>query len=583
MNRWNLNALYLGFDDPTFLDDFEQVPVKIKSISQWSPIPSDPAGSILSYLMLQEPLLMMLDRLQHFCELTFTADTNHPKAQKFQTRLEELQADMAIPETRFHAFIGSLENREAVLSGSSFLEERHFFLKELSDTARFLLDTQTEDLIARLASTGSSSWELLHSQITSDLMVDVPFADGVRSLPLAEVRNLASHPLSEIREAAFRAELAAYPQIASQAALALNSIKGEVLMLGKLRGYESPLQESLIHSRMKRETLDVMMNCLKEHLPILESMYLKKAQMLGHNEGLPFWDLFAPVGKTDRTYTIPEAQERIQTCFRAFSPDLADFAGKAFENSWIDWSARKGKVGGAFCSYAHSIEESRILMNFTGTFDDLTTLAHELGHGYHDDQLHGLPIHSVQYPMPLAETASIFCETLLAQELIRTGTPEERLNILEMRLQMIGQVLTDIYSRYLFETAVFEQRETFTLQADELCALMLDCQEKAYGKALNPNHRHPYMWVCKPHYYSAGFSFYNFPYAFGLLFATGLYAIFKEEGAAFVPKYRALLHQTGCHSIEDAALLAGIRLDTPEFWNGAFGLLKEEINQFMAL
>ncbi len=221
-----------------------------------------------------------------------------------------------------------------------------------------------------------------------------------------------------------------------------------------------------------------------------------------------------------------------------FSDELADFTDHAFKNRWIDVDPREGKVGGAFCAYSHTLKESRVLTNFTGSFDGVSTLAHELGHAYHGSLLTEESIWNIHYPMPLAETASIFCETIVTQALLEKAEADEAIGILEQVLQNAGQVITDIYSRFLFESQVLDKRKDYPLTVDNLKETMINAQKEAYGKGLDHSYLHPYMWACKPHYYSGDLSFYNFPYAFGLLFAKGLYAIYEQEGQAFIPKYK---------------------------------------------
>lgn len=583
MTTWNLRPFYTDFNAPEFLADLDALEKAINGFVKWVPAPETPTETLCDYLRRQAEIQLRRDRLLQFCELSYTGDTAHPEAQKYLLRLEDLTARTTEPETALIGFLGALPDLEGLIKSDPFLEQHRFVLSELQKHARYLLSPKEEILAARLKSSGSSAWELMHSQITAELMI--PFVrDGAEAmLTLSEIRGMASHPDSAVRKQAYHAELAAYPAIAAQSAFALNAIKGEVLTLGALRGYESPLAEALLSSRIQKNTLDAMIAAIEARLPELQSYLSQKAALLGHTEGLPFYDLFAPMGEATKTYSVEEAKALILDIFTEFSPDLGAFARNAFEANWVDWLPRKGKVGGAFCSYSHALEESRILLNFTGSLDDITTLAHELGHGYHDAQLAGESVHNIHYPMPVAETASIFCETLMAHALIRRLSPSDQLGIRELRLQMISQVLIDIYSRFLFEQDVFARRREFTLQPAELNQLMLDCQKKAYGDALDPAYLNSGMWICKGHYYSGTLSFYNFPYAFGLLFATGLYGRYRHDGASFLPAYRALLRSTGKCSAEDAAASVGMDITDAAFWNDALDVIRDEIQQFIAL
>ena len=253
---------------------------------------------------------------------------------------------------------------------------------------------------------------------------------------------------------------------------------------------------------------------------------------------------------------------------------------QAFEEEWIDFYPRKGKEGGAFCAGVPCLKQSRILTNYDGYFGSIGTLAHELGHAFHNRQVENERPLNQDYPMPVAETASTFNEVHLGHYALRTATGEERLNLLENDLKEQTQTIVDIYSRYLFETAVFEQSQEKFLMADDLKEMMLAAQREAYGDGLDPSCLHPYMWVCKSHYYSAGLSFYNFPYAFGNLFALGLYALFLKEGETFVGKYKEMLRATPCVTMEEAGAMMGIDLSKKAFWEESLAQIAQNVESF---
>ncbi|TFH36737.1 MAG: hypothetical protein E4G99_04250 [Anaerolineales bacterium] len=227
------------------------------------------------------------------------------------------------------------------------------------------------------------------------------------------------------------------------------------------------------------------------------------------------------------------------------------------------------------------LEQSRILMNFDGSLDQLLTLAHELGHGFHNECQIGLTMAQRETPMTLAETASIFNETLITGAALESSTnSQERLAILESFLVNASQVIVDIYSRYLFEKEVFERRVRTELSADDFCEIMLEAQSQTYGEGLDPKYRHAYMWAWKPHYYSAGQSYYNFPYAFGQLFGLGLFAIYKERGADFVPDYEDLLRSTGQGTAEQLAARFDLDISSVEFWRQSISIIKSRIEEY---
>ena len=351
-----------------------------------------------------------------------------------------------------------------------------------------------------------------------------------------------------------------------------------------MRGYASPLEMVLTKNRMEKSIIDTMFAAIREYLPFFRAYYKKKAKMLGLSGSLPFYDIFAPVTtKAQSNFTYEKAADFIVEKFSTFSRKLGDFARNAFENNWIDAEIREGKVGGAFCENLFSISQSRILANFDGSYNDVTTIAHELGHAFHGHCLSGNVILNTSYPSPLAETASIFCETIINKAALKEADKETALAILEADISGAGQVIVDIYSRYLFETALFKARETAPLSPEQLCEEMKKAQIEAYGDGLDENILHPYLWLIKPHYYNPDWNFYNFPYAFGLLFAKGLYAKYTETGSSFTEKYEFLLSETGKRSVTDVAKIVDVDLNDINFWKNSLELIKEDITKFLGL
>ena len=366
--------------------------------------------------------------------------------------------------------------------------------------------------------------------------------------------------------------------------VAVNSLKGEALSLLPLKHFDSVLDTALDASRMDQATLDALLAAMYESLPMFRRYFRLKAKLLGYEGGLKWWDLFAPMGENNATYTVEDAKEYLISHFSGFAPDMAEMIRRAFDEAWIDFYPRSGKVGGAFCANLGFIKQSRVLTNFDGSFGDVVTLAHELGHAYHGQQIEDHKPLNQDYSMPVAETASTFNETVVMNAALSEATdPKVKLGLLESQLQDTTQIMCDIMSRYWFETSVFEKSKEGFLFADELCKLMHEAQVRGYGDGVDPETLHPYMWVCKGHYYSTGLSFYNFPYAFGGLFAAGLYAQYQKEGEAFLPKYRALLHATTVSSVEDVAKMADIDLGDINFWRSSLEIFRDRVDQFLEL
>ena len=584
--RWNLDDLYAAFDSEEYKRDFARFKAFVAEMAAWADenlSSADNAAAKMEAYIEKQAELSKLEMMLHYASLVMSVDTNDSMAAKQYDLLCDMYTDLKKPNVQFQKFVGGLENLDALIAESPVLAEHAFVLKEMKEQSRFRLSDDVEEALAKMSITGSNAWETMREALTSTLMIDVVVKGETRREPLAVVRNMAYDADAETRRHAYEAELGAYPRVDKAVAAALNAVKGEALTQVKLRGYDSPLHMTLADSRMERATLDSMMAAIEEYLPSLRRFYTKKAELLGHTKGLPFCDLFAPVGEVDMRFGYEEAAAFVVKQFTGFSQRLGDYAKNAFDNAWIDAESREGKRGGAFCDNLHAIGQSRIMANFSGSFNDVSTLAHELGHGFHGECLKNVSTLNSDYSMPIAETASTFCETLIANAAMQTATDAEKVVLLENEITDMTQVVVDIYSRYLFETRFFAAREEGPLSVEEINALMLEAQKEAYGDGLDADCLHPYMWLCKPHYYSAGMNFYNFPYAYGMLFAKGLYAEYLRTGEAFAARYEELLEATGSSSLEDIGKLAGIDVRDKAFWQQSLRQVAEKIDEFCRL
>ena len=503
--EWSLDILYKGLDDPAYEEDIKTVTEKIESLKALVKKAADMSEKEMAEQILteMEQFMEVMYHLMDYVMLSQSVDTENGALMAQVNRLNQLCALYTPVESAARKCLAKIENVEQLAEESEIVKAYTFFLKENKENAKHLLADEVEEMAAAMDITGGSAWGKLFSYLTSTVKVDY---EG-KTVTLSEVRNMAYSPEKEVRKVAYEAELASYEKIADSLAFALNNIKAQVTMMSKKRGYESPLAMTLEQSRMSRATLDAMMAAIEEYLPVFRKYLRKKAEMLGYENGLPWYELFAPLGKADKTYTIEEAKDYLIDCFKNFTPDMADLMKEAFENSWIDFYPKKGKEGGAFCEGLLGKKQSRILTNYDGYFGSIGTLAHELGHAYHNRQLEGERSLNQDYPMPVAETASTFNETHLGRYALKRAAGEERLNLLENDLREQTQCIVDIYSRYLFETAVFEQGGEKFLMAEDCKALMIEAQQKAYGDGLDSEYLHPYMWACKSHYYSSGLSF----------------------------------------------------------------------------
>lgn len=582
MYSWSLESIYPGFDSPAYKQDIEKLDTLIDELKSLANNLGNHNSqeNLVNIINLNINFSNLVNRLSQFISLTLATDTTNEVATNQMIMLNKKIVQTTHPSTICEKYILSIENLDEIINQHPLLKEHEFYLKEIKEQGKYLLTDEAEVLVAQLRQSGSSLWAKQWSSLTSTLEVDY---EGEK-ISLSKVRNLAYDKDPEVRKKAYFAELESYKKIEKSVAFSLNGIKNEVITMAKARGYQDPLDKTLKDSRLDKEVLDALLESMEESLPIFHKYLKRKAEMLGHKNGLPFYDLFAPMGNSQKVYTIEEAQEFIIKHFSSFSDNLAALAKKAFDNQWIDYLPKLGKRGGAFCAKIHPIKESRILTNFDGSIGDIITIAHELGHAYHNKIIFEQSILNSRYSMSLAETSSVLCETIVKKAAINEANAiDEKLAILEQELQDSTQVIVDIYSRYLFESKVFELCEKQFLNENHLNEMMKEAQLKAYGDSLDPNYLHPGMWINKSHYYSGGLSFYNFPYAFGLLFSKGIYAKYLENGPSFVHEIDRLLANTGRMNISDVAKSIGIDISQKEFWKKSLSLIEEDINLFMEL
>jgi len=579
MDRWDLSPLYSSFLSPEFEADIELLKKDIEEINSLPNLNISPEDKAEKYITIQNAFQDRAERLIEYAALRTSADTGDDEAIKYLDMLENLLTETTKAETAFAKWLAETEIKET----SPLLKEHHFFIEEIKKEGSHLLSPEEEAVFAKMRITGSSAFTKLWENASADLTAEYTIDEETYTLPIAEIRNLAYDADPEKRRAAYEAELKALGTIADQSAAALNAIKGEVITETSLRNYQSPLHMTLEGSRMDKDVLFPMLESMKECMPAFRKYFKRKAEILGHKGALPFYDLFAPVGNANMTFTLEEAKEVVCDNFRTFSDDLSDYARMAFDKDWIDIYPRKGKRGGAFCCNLHSIKESRFLTNFTGSLSDVITFAHELGHGYHGHMLNNETAVNSHYPMPIAETASTFCETIVKNALLKKADENTKLFILENDIADSAQIVVDILSRFIFEDSFFEKRKNGPLSADEISQIMLMAQDKTYGEGLDKNIRHKYMWVIKPHYYDAEYNYYNFPYAFGLLFAKGLYAEFVKKGPAFAKDYDKLLSLTGKTLLKDLAIPFGIDITKKEFWQQSLKMITDDIETFLKI
>lgn len=594
--RWDLTNIFPSLESDQFQAEFADLPHLIADITtylreQLIPLKSSSSPEILNlkistYLDKLNLTLTQMGKINTYLYSFISTDSFNKTAIKLVSQFEQVAVELENQDVLFKGWIKQFSaTLDEIINKGGSASEHAYNLKEAIRQSQYLMSPQEETLASELNLSGASAWEKLHGIITSQLSVDFELDGKTQKLPAPALINLRSHPEEDTRRRGYEAELEAWKTVEEPLSAAMNGIKGTVNTLNKHRKREDALASAIDAAHIDRNTLNVMLAAMQDSLPMFREYFKAKAHLFGQQQ-LPWWNLMAPVGKTDTHFTFSEARQFIVENFASFDQGLADFAAYAFDHNWIDAESRPGKMGGAFCMEIPGSGESRILCNFDGSLDQVSTIAHELGHGFHNDcaeKAHRTRLQQ-RTPMTLAETASIMCETIVASAALKlASSPQEELAILDAMLINDSQVVVDIYSRFLFEKNVFEKREKGMLSADELNDLMLAAQKDAYGDGLDERYLQKYMWTWKPHYYSAELSFYNFPYTFGLLFSVGLFAIYQDRGAAFVPEYKNLLSNTGMYQASELAKQFGIDIQQKSFWEGSLNIIAQRVEKFKQL
>jgi len=590
---WSLDILYQGVDDPKLTADIasaEQTVLAYKSAVDALPsaeadiaaLSHEKTAALIKEALLEsENLTLLTRRIMSYCHLRKATNAKDSAVSPISMKMMSLSASLSPWQVKLERFIGALPNLDSVIAADSLLTDYDFYLHQLKKDASRRMSEEAENVFARMNISGGSAWSDLFGYVSSLITCEL---DG-KTYPLPAVRAMAVSEDAAVRKAAYEAELKSYENAKGPIAFALNSIKQQVNTEAELRGYADPLEMTLEDSRLSKASLDAMWQAIDEYLPLFRQYLRRKGELLGHENGLPWYDILAPMGTPEgenaKLYTIDEAHDYLVDHFSHFAPDMAEMMDRAFKEDWIDFYPHDGKRGGAFCSNLPFLGQSRILTNFTGEFSDLVTLSHELGHAYHGRQIESHRPLNTRYTMPVAETASNFNELFIMNDAIKHAEGGYKLRLVESQIQDCTQIIVDILSRFLFEDEVIRRRKTEFLYPEQLEEIMLNAQKQAFGDGLDPDALHPYMWCCKSHYYSAGLSYYNFPYAFGGLLSRGLYARYLEEGEAFLPKYRAFLKKTTIASCEEVAKVCDIDLTDPAFWRQGLEVIAENIRWFM--
>lgn len=611
---WDLTQIFSGFDGADYQQALADYTAGMndldKRLADEAAQQSDFSRWLADYLVASNKTGALEESLNAFAYSCYSTDTTNSEYLNNLSKLEELGLQSTAQNLVFQDILTKYsQDLSTFYTSYPQFGQYKYVLEQVIQDGKHRMSQAEENLAADLCRTGGAAWSRLHEQVISNL------TDPATGKTFNEIRNEAYSPDAAVRKAAWETELNLLKSVEIPIAAALNNLKGATVTLNRRRGWSQAVSRALASANMGEKTLSSLIGAIEDSLPFWRDYLQLKGRLLAMDaggspkavSGCAFYDLFAPLpslaadfaesGSPSRAsagadsagadavkmegWSFSEARDYIVERFSGFSQDMGNFARTAFEQNWIDAEVRKGKVGGAYCIDFPSKGVSRVLSNFTGSFSDVTTLAHELGHAYHHHCIAGLDYELTHYPMTLAETASIFAENIVMKDMISRCRGFDRMQLLELHLQDSCQVLVDILSRFYFEQSVFAEREQSELSAADFCRLMAQAQERSYGSGLSAE-RHEYMWAVKTHYYSPDLDFYNFPYAFGLLFALGLHAQYQKEGAGFSKKYQQLLRDTGSFSCEEVCRRAGFDIETREFWAAGIATFAAELEELKA-
>ncbi len=580
---WDLDAIFPGgSSSPQFADFLQQLAQDIAALSK------DVQGdqSLADWGALVARVQDVAKRQRHagaFVSCLGAQNVKDQQAQILGGKVKQLAAAFASVMTALDKQISAISDVAwQEMLHSPALESIAYNLNERRERAKEMLAPEQETLVNSLSVDGYHGWTDLYNLVSGRLTVPVEEAGKVVQLSAGQAANRMSHPDRAVRERIGAAWEEAWAGIADHCALALNHLAGYRLNLYAERGWDSVLTEPCRINRMSVDTLNAMWSAVNSKRPRLATYLRRKQELLGV-DGLSWNDIGAPIGSSATKLTYDQAAEFIVDQFGKFNPEMADFAIKAFEQRWIESEDRPGKRAGGFCTTFPVKQQSRIFVTFSGSMGNLATLAHELGHGYHQHIMNELPPLAQQYAMNVAETASTFAEMITFDAALKHAADEqEKLSLIEDKLHRAVSLLMNIQSRFLFETSFYAERKQGMVSVKRLNELMVAAQKEAFADMLTEYH--PHFWASKLHFYNTGVPFYNFPYTFGFLFSAGVYAKALEDGPAFRQKYVDLLRDTGRMQVEDLAKQhLGVDLTQPAFWQKSIDFVMSDLDEFLRL
>lgn len=589
--RWDLESIFPGGASSkefeafrkTLEDDLAKATRTVSSL----PIRLDDetVDDWTNLFLLVQDIDMRLNHAGSFAYCLAAQDVSDDKAMLLVEKMTSMEATIETIKTGLEEFaIGVDDDAWNGFIDADKLAGTSFYWNERRRIARLKMEPKLEKLAIELAVNGYHAWNLLYTKLAGDLRADFEEQGKTETISMGQLSNKMSSPDRDLRKQAFEKLEAAWASIDSLAAMELNSLAGFRLSLYKARGWESPLLEPFMRARVKHETIDAMWDAVaRGHRKLVDYVNAKK-KLLGIDR-FRWYDQLAPLGKVEKTVAYDEAADFVVQHLSSFSSEMGEFARDAIDRRWIEAEDRPGKMAGGFCTSLPVVRQSRIFMTYSGNYNEIMTLAHEIGHAYHGWVLRDRDYYGRHYTMTLAETASTFNEMLVTDAALNdAAAPEERLSLVDRKLQEHLAMFCNLRARFIFETMFYEERKRGAVPKERLNQLMVEAQKQAFGDILADDGFHPLFWASKMHFSETGVTFYNFPYTFGHLFASGIYDRAKKEGSAFASDYRALLIDTGSMTCEEVAKThLGVDLAAGRFWDDAVGRALADVDLFVEL
>lgn len=582
---WDLEVFFKGGSDSAeFASHLSATAENIKAfqteVENWQPENStNEAGNLAKLVELFDGAARKVRQAGAFVSCLQAQNTEDKKANQLRATVTERSASLQHALTSFdQKLAGFSEDVWEGLVKSGILSELSFVLTERRERAAEKLSEKEESAINALSVDGYHSWGQMYDLLVSS--TKIKYKD--EKLSVGQAANKLSDADREVRKGIFDSWEKAWGEKEELYAKTLNHLAGFRLNTYKLRGWEDVLKEPLDINRMEKDTLDAMWQAISDQKKPFVQFLERKAKLIGL-EKLSWFDLDAPIGSAETKMSYQAGADFIVENFAQFGKEMAGFAKMAFENDWIEAEDRPGKSPGGFHTFFPESSQSRIFMTYSGTPSNVSTLAHELGHGFHTYAMRDLHLLNRNYAMNVAETASTFAEMIVADAALKnTTSKEEKISLLEDKIQRSVALLMNIHARFLFETRFYEERKQGVVNAQRLNELMSEAQQDAYGGALDEYH--PLFWASKLHFFITGVPFYNFPYTFGYLFSLGIYAMAQEEGAGYEEKYIALLKDSASMPVEELAQKhLNVDLTKKDFWEKAVNMCVEDVEEFLVL